>query len=652
VKSKSLLCPRYLLPFITLYMAFFLSSCGVVGAGNDTTQYSVFFSPSALAFGNVSAGTSARKTVTLSNTGKISISIVSANVTGSGFSIEGLSFPLTLQAASNTSFAVVFKPISSGPVTGRFSITSNLNPLTTATLGLSGTGVSASPAATPAQIAVSPANVSFGSIPTASTATQYVSVSNTGDATLKVSNVSVTGTSFAESGPVPPFTVAAGQSQTLAINFAPAISGIYSGSLVISSDAANNIGPVALSGTAMVPTILTLSASPTSVSFPSVVVGNNATQNVTLTNTGNSAVTVSSGTATGSGFSVISPTFPVTIPAGQTQQVSIRFAPSSSGSVTGSASFVSNATNSPAVVSLSGTGTAAPTPPQIAVSPGSIAFGSILVNTTATQPLTVTNTGGSLLTISQITLNGDAFAESGPVAPFTVAAGQSQGLMISFAPTATGTYTGSLSITSDAPNSLSPVGISGSAAAVPILTLGASPSSLAFGNVTVGSSSSQNATLTNTGNSTVTVFSANVSGAGFTVTSPAFPVTIPAGGSQQVGISFAPQASGGVSGSVSFVSNASNSPASVSLTGTGTVAVQHSVDLAWSASSSVVVGYKVYRGTQSGGPYTVLNSTLDASTAYTDSTVQSGQTYYYVVTAVDGSGNESAYSNQATAVVP
>jgi len=76
------------------------------------------------------------------------------------------------------------------------------------------------------------------------------------------------------------------------------------------------------------------------------------------------------------------------------------------------------------------------------------------------------------------------------------------------------------------------------------------------------------------------------------------------------------------------------------------------VSLSWAASTSTVVGYNVYRGTQSGGPYAVLNSAADASTTYTDSTVQAGQTYYYVVTAVDGSGNESVNSNQAQAVVP
>jgi len=82
------------------------------------------------------------------------------------------------------------------------------------------------------------------------------------------------------------------------------------------------------------------------------------------------------------------------------------------------------------------------------------------------------------------------------------------------------------------------------------------------------------------------------------------------------------------------------------------IAPTHSVDLTWTASTSVVVGYNVYRGTQSGGPYTLVNSILVATTAYTDATVQNGATYFYVITAVDASSNESAYSAQAGAVIP
>ena len=81
--------------------------------------------------------------------------------------------------------------------------------------------------------------------------------------------------------------------------------------------------------------------------------------------------------------------------------------------------------------------------------------------------------------------------------------------------------------------------------------------------------------------------------------------------------------------------------------------VVHSAALTWTAStSSNVTGYNVYRGTQPNGPYTRLTAAPVAGTAYTDFTVQAGQTYYYVATAVDSSSNESAYSSQASAVIP
>jgi fibronectin type 3 domain-containing protein len=80
--------------------------------------------------------------------------------------------------------------------------------------------------------------------------------------------------------------------------------------------------------------------------------------------------------------------------------------------------------------------------------------------------------------------------------------------------------------------------------------------------------------------------------------------------------------------------------------------VNHTVTLNWTASTSTVAGYNVYRGTTSGGPYSILNSGPIAGTTYADSTVASGQTYYYVTTAVDGSNDQSAYSNEAQAIVP
>src|SRR5437870_12096772 len=72
----------------------------------------------------------------------------------------------------------------------------------------------------------------------------------------------------------------------------------------------------------------------------------------------------------------------------------------------------------------------------------------------------------------------------------------------------------------------------------------------------------------------------------------------------------------------------------------------------WSPSSSTVAGYNVYRGGVSGGPYTRINASLGVLASYTDTSVQSGQTYYYVTTAVDSNGVESGHSNEASALVP
>jgi hypothetical protein len=89
----------------------------------------------------------------------------------------------------------------------------------------------------------------------------------------------------------------------------------------------------------------------------------------------------------------------------------------------------------------------------------------------------------------------------------------------------------------------------------------------------------------------------------------------------------------------------------VCVTGGGTV--PHYVSLTWTAStSSNVAGYNVYRASTSGGPYTKVNASLIVATAYTDSTVVAGQTYYYVCTAVDSNNNVSIYSSEAVAAVP
>ena len=149
----------------------------------------------------------------------------------------------------------------------------------------------------------------------------------------------------------------------------------------------------------------------------------------------------------------------------------------------------------------------------------------------------------------------------------------------------------------------------------------------------------------------VTVSSASSSSSRFVLDGAYFPLTLAAGESVSLNVAFSPTSGGTVSGSLSFASNASDSQAIESLSGTGTV-TPYSVNLFWNSSSDAV-GYNVYRSMAVSGAYSKINSTLEANTAYTDSTVSSGQTYYYEATSVNSSGQESARSTPAVqAVVP
>src|SRR5580698_8851157 len=181
--------------------------------------------------------------------------------------------------------------------------------------------------------------------------------------------------------------------------------------------------------------------------------------------------------------------------------------------------------------------------------------------------------------------------------------------------------------------------------------LSVSPATMSFGSVAVGSEATQSGTLT-AGSSDVDVTSAAWTGQGYSVSGITFPVTVAAGKSVNYTVTFAPQAAGEAAGSISFVNNGSNSPVVETLGGQGALAGAHTVALSWDASASTVIGYNVYRGTQSGGPYQRLTLSPQPTTSYSDSTVLSGTTYYYVATAVDSSDVESAYSNQAQAVIP
>jgi Cep192 domain 4/Abnormal spindle-like microcephaly-assoc'd, ASPM-SPD-2-Hydin len=494
--------------------------------------------------------------------------------------------------------------------------------------------------AVPGALTVIPSNINFGSVQVGSSQTRSAAITNTGGTSVTVTNESAPAAGFSVAGLTLPFVLAPGQSSAFTVTFAPQASGNVSASLAFLGDTATLSLPLAGSG------LMTagLTANPSSVSFGNVPIGNTQVQTITLTNGGSTSVTISQLFSAGSGFGLSGISVPFTLAAGQTVSFSVTFTPNSGGASSGSLSITSTASNSSLTVPLSGSATNAG---SLAANPISVTFGAVQVGSTQSHSETLTNNGGSPVQISTATVAGTGFAISGLILPTSLAAGQSVTFNLTFTPSSAGGAVGSLTVTAN--GAVLNIALSGTGASAGQLAL--TPSTVNFGNVVVGASQSQTETLTVSG-AGVTITSASSSNAEFALSGLSLPVSLSAGQSASFTARFAPQASGTTSGTITFVSNATNGPVAESVAGTGIAPPQHTVSLSWTASTSTVVGYNVYRGTQSGGPYAAVTTAPDAGTTYTDNTVQAGATYYYVVTAVSATGTESVYSNQAQAVIP
>jgi len=411
--------------------------------------------------------------------------------------------------------------------------------------------------------------------------------------------------------------------------------------------------PTAFHAAATAQTGSQLVCSSCNVNFGNVVVGGSSEIPVTFTNSGSSSITISNQTKNGPwAFSVRGLPLPYTLSAGQSVGFNVTFAPRTLHSSSCSFTFSSNATNSSMVLNATGTGVLSD---GLHATPASLGFGRVALGSSSTQNVTVANTGSSSITINQVSLSSnvtnDPFSLSGFNPPIALPAGQSFTFSVSFQPNMTGNESGMILITT---SDGTPITIAESGAGIAGGQLTVSPTALNFGSVVVGSKTSQNLTLA-ASSSSVTVTSDSLNSAEYSVSGVSFPLTLSAGQSLPVTVTFQPQSSGAANANVTFgtsTTGASSTVVGAALSGTGTSAPQHNVGLNWQASTSQVVGYNVYRSGQSGGPYSKVSSAVDASTGYSDGTVQAGSTYYYVVTSVDGSGNESVYSNQAQATVP
>ena len=307
--------------------------------------------------------------------------------------------------------------------------------------------------------------------------------------------------------------------------------------------------------------------------------------------------------------------------------------------------------NSTAKGGTSGAVTPPPTnnpQPQLSATPMSASFPMVTAGTSGSQTITLQNGGTATVTISSASVTGAGFGTSGLTLPMSIAAGQLGTFNVMFAPSSAGNAAGSISLVSDAPNSPLVISASGTALAATAL-LSANVNNLDFGSVLVGSVASLGVTLLNAGNANVTISSVGIAGTGFNVTGVGANTVVAPGQTAALGVTFAPAAIGPAAGSIAIGSSAG--ALSIALTGSGGQLSPHTVALTWDPSTSIVVGYYVYRALPNGA-FAKINPAPAVPTAYTDVNIQSGQTYTYVVTAVDANNVESDYSDPVLATIP
>jgi hypothetical protein len=512
--------------------------------GNGSTAVADL-TPSSLTFPSLQINqTSPAQTATLTNNGNATLVI--SNISTTGDYAQTNDCPGSLGIGSSCAFQITFTPTAGGARNGTLSITDNA-PGSPHTVALSGSGY-----VTTATVA--PSTLSFGNQAVGSTsAAQSVTVADTGSNPITVSSVTATG-DFAETDNCT--TAPVSTSCTINVKFTPSAAGSRSGTLTISDNAQGNPHTVALSGTGLAGTA-NLSAS--SLTFTALPVGTTSTaQAITVTNSGNGALTVTGVQITGD-FAQTNNCSTVAANGG-TCAIQVTFTPTAAGTRTGTLTVSDSAANSPQLLSLSGTGQAG----VANLSASSLTFTALAVgSTSAAQTVTISNPGNGALSVTGVQVTGD-FAQTNSCS--TVAAnGGTCAMQVTFTPTASGTRAGTLIVADSAANSPQVVSLSGTGLAAAAQL---SASSLSFTALAVGTASSaQTVTVTNSGNAALTVSNVQATG-DFAQSSNCSTVTAN-GGTCTIQVTFTPAASGTRTGTLTVTDSAANSPQVVSLSGSG-----------------------------------------------------------------------------------
>lgn len=499
-----------------------------------------------------------------------------------------------------------------------------------------------------ANVTANPSFVGFGSQSVGTTSgSRNITVTNSGGNHIQISKISTSSSQFLYSGPSTPIGLNPGQRVTISVAFSPSAAQSFSGNLNIARSNGPTIS-VTLRGTGVAGTSSgtppgASSGTPETIraiaglSFSGAAGTTLSTKSFTVSDTSPISA-IFAATADQAWLSIVSAS-PTTVP-GNAVVVAVKTAGLAPGTYTGHAivtipdqsgyTWTNSPYSVPVTLTISSSTAVAPTitsqPANAKVVTGQTATFNVAATGTAPIAYQWKMNGAMINGATSSTYVTPAVTMANNNAQFTVDVSNNVG---------------------DATSNPAILTVS-----APTLTLNASTSSVSFGNVNVNSNSDQAVTLTNAGNGTVTISNVAATGPGFNAQGVASGTMLSPGQTATLTAIFAPASAGSVTGTISVASNATNSPDSISLSGTGVTAASHSVDLAWSPSTSAVVGYNAYSSTVSGGPYTKMTGSPVAATSYTDSAVQAGQTYFFVVTSVDSSNEESAFSNEVSATIP
>jgi ASPM-SPD-2-Hydin domain-containing protein/HYDIN/CFA65/VesB family protein len=493
------------------------------GATLDNTTLT--FTPARLV-----GSTSAAMTVTLTDNGTAPLTITSITPSGD-FAISADTCPLSpakLALGANCTISVTFTPTANGTRNGAITIIDDAanSPQTVTLKGTGGT-----PTATP-----NPASLSFTSQPVGTASTpQAIILTNTGAVTLNVTNIAVSGTNSGDFTLTPANTcvgtpvAASGGICTINVTFKPiAVGNNRTALITITDDASPATQTINLTGIAVAPTV---SFNPTSLTFSNQVLSTpSAAQTVMLTNNGTAALAIT-GIVPGGDFSETDncPKSPTTLAVSATCTINVTFTPTATGSRSGSITVTDNAIGSPQSVTLTGTGVVPP--PVASLSSASLTFSDQLVGTpaSAAQTVTLSNTGKSPLTVSiGITgANAGDFAQTNNCGG-SVAAGANCTISATFAPTASGARSATVTITDNAAGSPHTVSLGGAGVA---LSLAAASSGSTTQTVKAGQTATYNLQLSAAGAASMTdSFSVTVTCTGApalaTCNAPAAPVVV------------------------------------------------------------------------------------------------------------------------------